>query len=351
METKQLLLLAFIVASVVLFAEVDITPSRYIFANQPIGQYKADAANAGANPPAGWADPVSKFDNGYFVLAGGPAVFTSLDAVQPAAVQEGINIVDLGGEVGKVFVMRGKTSTLNVGTPMGSGYAGAWFNLNFYFDKNTAPVRENVRVRLVFSIYENVISPTGSSLGKFYTQNSQNNTSPALADVPQVFPGDDFQVTDEYGDPVPNDEGEAYYDPSKWMIYEFDAYVPEEDGNPNRLKIEILATAGNMTLFIKEIKFIKDPSGDPVVREIITLEPGVSGLKLMRNTYEKLQFTVQHNTVNLENVTVNDPISVLNANGQLIRSMTAQGNQVTLQLNQGFYIIKAANKTAKVAIP
>ena len=92
-----------------------------------------------------------------------------------AAIQQGINIVDLGGQVGKVLVMRGKTSTYNVGTAMGDGYAGAWFNMNFYFDKILTPIRETVRVRLVFSIHENVISATGSALGKLHISPSRSS--------------------------------------------------------------------------------------------------------------------------------------------------------------------------------
>ncbi|MEA4983539.1 MAG: T9SS type A sorting domain-containing protein [Paludibacter sp.] len=350
MKTKTLLLaVVTTLFGAVAYAQVDITPSRYVFADQPVGRYTVDAVNAGANPPAGWNAPVDNFNNGYFVLAGGPAVFTSLDAAQPAAIQAGINIVDLGGNVGKVFVMRGKTSTYNVGTPMGSGYAGAWFNLNFYFDKNLTPIAENVRVRLVFSVAENVISATGSSLSKFYTSNWQNNTSPALANVPAVFPGSDFQATDAFGDPLANDEGEAYYDPTKWMIYEFDTSIPEVTGNPNRLKIEILATAGNMTLFIKEIKFIKNATGDPVVRQMITLNPA-TGIKSVFAANESLDFGVDNNQVNLFNVPAGTKVIVYNVTGQIRNKFTTSTENESFRLNPGFYIINAGNKTAKLTI-
>ena len=53
MKTKTLLLaVVAILFGTVAYTQVDITPARYLFADQPAGQYKADAVNAGANPPA-----------------------------------------------------------------------------------------------------------------------------------------------------------------------------------------------------------------------------------------------------------------------------------------------------------
>lgn len=351
MKTKTLLLaIVAILFGTVAYAQVDITPARYLFADQPAGQYKADAVNAGANPPAGWTTPVDNFNNGYFVLAGGPAVFTSPDAVQPAAIQQGINIVDLGGDVGKVLVMRGKTSKHNVGTPMGEGYAGAWFNLNFYMDKNITPIAENIRVRLVFSIAENTISQTGSALSKFYTSNTQNNTSPAVANAPTPFPSAAFQATDELGDPLVNDDGEAYYDPTKWMVYEFDASIPEASGNPARLKIEITAAAGNMTLFIKELKFIKNATGDPIVRQMLTLHPALTSIKSPNAKNENLNVVINHHLVKLLGVDAGSKVTVCNTLGQISKNFTTTSLDESFELNPGFYIIKAENKTSKIII-
>jgi hypothetical protein len=350
MKTKNLLF-SFIVAvcSLSVSAQTDITPSRYVFADQPAGQYKFEAVNAGANPPAGWAVPVDNFNNGYFMVAGGPPVFTAIDAAQPAAIQEGINIVDLGGNVGKVFCMRGTNSSYPAGKAMGSGYAGAWYNLNFYFDKNLTPVIETVRVRLVFSISENAISATGSALSKFYTSNWQNNTSPALADVPNIFPSDFFQATDEDGDPLPNDDGEAYYDPTKWMIYEFDTSIPEITGNPNRLKIEIASTAGNMTLFIKEMKFTKNPVGDPIIRQLLTLAPDVdTAVEAIKN--EHLQINVTGNSVQIFNVNAGTEVNVYTVAGQLTKSFISTSNNESFNLGNGFYIVRAGNHTSKITV-
>lgn len=350
MKSKLLLTLLSVAMCSVAYAQTDITPSRYVFSDQPVGQFTVNAVNAGANPAAGWAVPVDNFNNGFFMLAGGPAVFTALDAAQPAAIQQGINIVDLGGQVGKVLVMQGKTSTYNVGTAMGDGYAGAWFNMNFYFDKILTPIRETVRVRLVFSIHENVISATGSALGKFYTSNWQNNVSPALADVPTTFPSDFFQATDEAGDPLANDDGEAYYDPTKWMVYEFDTQVPEESGNPNRLKIEFLGTAGNMTILFKEIKFIKNPVGDPVVRQLVRYTPGTTSVKDVLAASRNLQVAVVGNNVRLLDVAAGSRVEVFSVSGQLQNSFITTTDNESFEMPKGFYILKAGTKTAKLNI-
>lgn len=367
MKTKSLLLLA-ILAGVQFsgHAEEDITPSRYLFSEQAVGRFTVNATNAGANPPAGWAVPVDNYDNGFLVLAGGPAVFTGLTAAQPAAIQEGLNIVDLGGSIGKVLVLRGKSSAYDAGTAMGAGYNGAWFNMNFYTDKTKTPTvkqyvdegmttaeatkKATVRVRLVFSIAENAISSTGSFLGKFYTSNAQNNTSPTDFNTHSPFPSDAFQATDEFGDPLPNDEGEAHYDPTKWMLYEFDTTVPEPAGLPNRLKIELTATAGNGTLLIKELRFIKDPTGEPVTRKMVTYTPGTTGLNFLQSLYGQLQVALEGNTVRLMNVNAGEQVAIYDTTGRLVKSFTTKVENDCFELTNGLYVVRSGQMSTKISV-
>lgn len=367
MKSKTLLLLA-VIAAIQLpgHAEEDITPSRYLFSEQTTGQFTVNATNAGANPPAGWTVPVDNYNNGFLVLAGGPAVFTGLTAAQPAAIQEGLTITDLGGTIGKVLVLRGKSSAYTAGTAMGAGYNGAWFNMNFYADKTKTPTvkqyvdegmstpdatkKATVRVRLVFSLAENTISPTGSFLGKFYTSNAQNNTSPTDFNTHSPFPSDAFQATDQYGDPLPNDNGEAYYDPTKWMLYEFDTTVPEPAGLPNRLKIELTATAGNGTLLIKELRFIKEPTGDPVTRKIINYTPGTTGLDFLKTISEKLQVAIDGHQVQLVNIPAGNRVSVYDVTGSLVKEIITTSDNQQFELANGLYIIRSGNKNTKISI-
>lgn len=368
MKNKKLLISALIMLfGVSVMAQEDITPARYVFANQPIGKYTIDAANAGANPPAGWTLVTTNYTDGLVVMAAGPAIATSLTAPQVAGLQTGLNIVDMGGTVGKVLCLQGINSNYKVGTSMGSGYAGAWYNLNFYFDKTKTPVvadlvlggmtptdaliKATMRVRIVFSIAENVIRAGASQLSKFYTSNYQNNTSPALADVPAIFPSDAFQATDANGDPLPNGNGEAYYDPTKWMVYEFDCSIPEVSGNPTRLKMEFDgATSMTGTVLIKEIKVFKNVTGTPVTRQIVKYTPGSTGIFTPKMTNETLLTNVNGNKVTLLNLTQETNVSIYTVNGQLIKSLVANAANNTFDLNSGLYIAKAANKVAKLAV-
>lgn len=348
MKAKILLFFAVMLLNLTVIAQTDITPSRYIFSNQPVGTFQVNAAIAGANPVAGWTAPVADFNNGYVALSGGPAVFTSLDAPQVVAIRQGLNIVDLGGQVGKVLVLRGKTSTYPVGTKMGTGYDGAWFHLNFYLDKNNTPIAENIRVRLVFSIYENEINRTTSALDKFYISTWQNAAAPNPQ--PSLFPSELFQTTDEAGDPVANDEGEAFYDPTKWMVYEFDIKVPEVAGNPARLKMEIKSTAGNMTLFIKEIKFTKSPTGTPITGQIIKLTPTVTSVEKPKADANQLEFGVNANTVKLFNTKSGSKVTVYTSAGQQYKSFITTVDNASFNLNNGLYIVKVEGKIAKISI-
>ncbi len=367
MKKRNLLLSVFISCFAIGFAQEDITPSRYVFANLPEGPYVIDATNAGANPPAAWAIVEEGFADGFVVLAGAPPHITGKDAPQVVGFQEGLTVVDLGGEVGKVLCVQGADSKYNVGTPMGTGYAGAWCNLNFYFDKNKTPTvaefkaqgmsedeakeAAKVRVRMVFSVAENEISSEESILGKFYTSNFQNNVSPALTEVPDKYPGDYFQATDEEGDPIPNEEGEAFYDSSKWMIHEMDITIPEASGNPTRLKVELLGgrIAGG-TLLIKEIKFTKNPTGAPVDRRMVSYKPGENTSIEYVKEKGKLQVGVIGNRVTVYNLEGKNTLFVYNITGQQTASFVNEGNQFSFSVSPGIYILKAGEKAAKIVV-
>ncbi len=348
------------------FAQEDITPSRYVFANQPVGQYKLDATYNAANPAANWTVPIENFKDGFVVLAGAPAHITGLDAPQVVGFQQGLSIVDLGGEIGKVLCLQGNASKYDFSTKVGDGYKGAWCNLNFYLDKETTPTvaqlkkdglsdeeaaeAAKVRIRMVFSVAENEISITESILSKFYTSNNQNNVSPALNTVPASYPSDFFQVTDEFGDPEPNEDGEAYYDPTKWLIQEMDITVPEVTGLPARLKIELLGgRIQNGTLLIKEIKFTKNPTGDPVTRELVIYKGGPANVPTI-NSEDGIKLSVVRGAVTIHELKQPAAIQVYNTLGQTVKSVNTDADTFTFNLSQGIYILKVNEKSAKVLI-
>ena len=62
MKRKLLSCAVALFASASLFAQQDVTPSRYVFANQPVGAYSIDLASTGANPASGFAGAVENFN-------------------------------------------------------------------------------------------------------------------------------------------------------------------------------------------------------------------------------------------------------------------------------------------------
>ena len=94
MKRKLLSCAVALFASASLFAQQDVTPSRYVFANQPVGAYSIDLASTGANPASGFAGAVENFNNGYIMINNGQ--FTSQEAPNVLAIKQGLSIVDLG---------------------------------------------------------------------------------------------------------------------------------------------------------------------------------------------------------------------------------------------------------------
>lgn len=322
-------------------SQTDITPSRYVFANQPVGVYAFDEAVPGANPSNALPVVVEKWHDGFFMLAGAAVAYTSLDAKATKDLQAGVNIVDMGGTIGKVLCVRGNSSKYDVGTPMAA--APNWFNLNFYTDPDNTPISSDkgetnkIRVRLVFSIYQNEISETASLL-KFYGSTYANSV---LGGQHTNFCSGDFMKLDEEGDPELNENEKYFYDPTRWMIYEFDTWVGDKAGAPTRLKIEIPGQ-GDFTLLVKELKFMTDVTGDPIQRKYESYASGpVTGISELQKNDEVL-YRVDGN-----NVTFVNNAEVYTISGAKV--VEAAANE-PVALSKGFYVAKVGQKATKLVI-
>lgn len=321
-------------------AQTDVTPSRYKFAEQSVGQYTFDYVNPGANPPASLAAVTENWNNGFFMLAGAPPHYTGPNAEATQKLQAGFNIVDMGGTVGKVLCFRGTNSTYEVGTPATA--VPGWFNLNFYSDPDNTPISSDkgqtnkIRVRLVFSIYQNTISETASLL-KFYCSTATNNIQ---GDQHTNFCSGDFMALDEDGDPDVNEDELYYYDPTRWMVYEFDTWVPEVAGAPTRLKIEMPAQADYTVLF-KEIKFMTDVTGDPIQRKYESYTPSPTGIETLQKNNEALY------VMDGDNIIFVDKAEVYSVSGAKVAKVIANE---PITLNRGFYVAKVGQKTTKIVV-
>lgn len=327
MKTKTLLFSAAALLAVSnVNAQTDITPERFVFSNQELGEYRIDYFYSGANPVVGWQMAIDQSDNGFFVLAGAAAKLGQSEEVPTSnmgqSIQKLTTIVDLGGEIGKVLCMKGQSSNYENGAENIPGADIGWFNYNFYSPKSQTPVNKSVRIRLVFNCVHNDAENAGT-LFKMYSSNNLNNPGTSY---------DKFEPKDFLKDGV--------YDPTKWEIFEIDVQVAE-DANPPRLKMEVQSGAwANGAILIKEIKFITNPEGEPVQGEFVTYDSGTSNVAetiLDQSAY----------SVNGNNVTFLQAGEVFGLNG--IKVATAKARE-TVQLNAGFYIVRTNGQASKLVI-
>ena len=218
-----------------------------------------------------------------------------------------------------------------------------WFNLNFYTDPANTPISADkgetnkIRVRLVFSIYQNEISETASLL-KFYGSTYANSV---LGAQHTNFCSGDFMKLDEEGDPELNENEKYFYDPTRWMIYEFDTWVGDKAGAPTRLKIEFPAQ-GDFTLLVKEVKFMTDVTGDPIQRKYESYTSGpITGISELQKNDEVL-YRMDGN-----NVTFVDNAEVYTISGAKV--VEAAANE-PVALSKGFYVAKVGQKATKLVI-
>lgn len=277
----HLLLASLALAAMSANAQVDVTPARYIFANQPVGQYKLDNVGncdggTGANPLPNWPKVVSEWNDGYFIVNNGQ--MTSLTSPNTANLQSGLNIVDLGGEVGKVLAMKGHDSTTETATAAEGNLTVGWFNLGWYLQQGTCPEKTPVRFQVVFKIYENTPDiTTGQLRFDSYTYSNNHcsqNTENAIdkATTNKIWGSADFiaRYADD-GSPMENEDGDMYYDDELWQQVEFDWVANSEDGDADPLRLTMHFNNNKFntsTILIKSIKAIQAPEGESVCQPV-----------------------------------------------------------------------------------
>jgi len=292
---KYLLLAAAMMVAAPTFAQydTDITPGRYKFNTQDNaedGLYHLDAyITTGANPTAGYGQTTVKpnWNDGFIMLHGAKAQIETINEY----VSAGLSIVDLGGEVGKVLCLNGKDSKFNsiYGTniPQMSGNP-AWCGLNFYSDPDNTPVNSAgksdieadrskatkvIRVRLTLNIFKNQIDTENPVFSDLYCSNNQNGVTPEgdATTAGRVIYSDSFAQYDEDGEPVLDDTENYIYDPTRWMVYEFDTYLPAPEGSslttPTRVKIGLPSNNAlyTSTIFIKSVEFFSHDGSEETI--------------------------------------------------------------------------------------
>ena len=257
----------------------NITPKNYYY--NDVKEFSYANFSHGANPSApAWAMVSEKWADGAVLIQGG-----QYNPGQPnvASLQAGTGLVNLGGEVGQVLAVSGQNSKINdvlkelypeldVNVPLASGGLN-WFNFNWFMDPNTTPKLphgqkgfvngESIRVRITLSCFGNTLGETNNIVNTCYTSDNQNNVQPGgdnTAPGVAVTSGD-FCKLDADGEPEVDENENLVWDPTKWMVYEFDTYCIADDENgtqyaPLRVKMEM--NGGNLangTIFIKSVEF------------------------------------------------------------------------------------------------
>ena len=349
----SLLTAAAIMMASVAFAQegTDFTPSQYKYGERTsTGQELIQQFYTGANPNAAVVrnDALAGFNNGYFFVAGGQFA----NPAQPYAkdLQAGTSIVDLGGEVGKVLCINGVNSKFNdtysMDYPQCTGGLN-WFNFDWSTDPENTPAggtaeAPNIRVSITLNIFSNTPSAANAVINKVYAQDAENNVQPNGSNGDtgvEVYTGD-FVETYEDGEPVLDDDENMIYDPTKWMVYEWDARCPEAVADatfnqyaPLRIKMEM--NAGNLagaTMFIKEVKLTQlENNTDPIVGKRV-------------KTFK---------TYKVDPKTITSAISQIESTGNTAKQIfTIDGKSVNADQNlaKGVYIVKEGNKVSKVAV-
>ncbi|TLX71945.1 T9SS type A sorting domain-containing protein [Labilibacter sediminis] len=348
------------------FAQTDITPSRYRFTDQPTGAFSIDKTYSGWNVPASDADVVNHWNNGFISasnpdfpiqLAGG---FTGNAATYNSCFQ----VFDMGGQVGKVLMIKGGASEFPYGVAGTSGGFNAGHSLNFYTHKDhttaiatgvanglseeEAKKQATVRMRLVFHMHQNVLNTATDNgiLGYSYTNDHKVDEFGAIQDV--KYKSGDFAdvVFDEE-----TEEEVLSYNPNKWIAVEYDHVANEEDGMPLRFAFRMKwGQIQNATLLIKEISFTANPTGAPVEREELTLVSNVSTSISPVLQKESLDCYGAEGQLVINNVNSGEQVMVYSLAGQLVNSSIAQENQFSIPMSKGIYIVKVGVKTGKVVI-
>lgn len=367
MKKVILLSAAALLATGSLFAQEDITPAAYKFyqTNELVSIYPHGVHGANiqglngtgdlTNNSAKWTElEADKYwDNGLLIIGGGQFWNHSNGYFENFCA--GLQLVDLGGEVGKCFTINDPQSKVVEALKAATGndyditakFAGGinWGNLNFFMDpRNTPYTKANkIEVKIVYNVYANAYSNGTNAINNIQPKTIENGMRPSDSNLAAWTAGDNWTE-----DP---DTEEFVWDPTKWCEYTFVTDAPDgaEESKtylPMRITMNFPSAIPGMTVFIREIRFTAVSAETPVTttatKEFITLNPGKpvsAGLNNIAVADNDFNFSVNGNTVSFS-----APAEVYNMSGVKV----AQGKEVNL--SAGLYIARVGSKAAKVLV-
>ena len=351
--------------------EEDITPKAYFYNNLSEFKY-VEPAFTGANIPIPVYNSIggdAAWNEGAVVVAGGQFA----NPAQPyfADLKAGTSLVDLGGEVGKVLCVSGMNSKINdklkelydvdMNIPSCTGGLN-WFNINWISDPKNTPVSDGsatqIRVTVVMNVYANTLSEANNIVNSAYAVVDQGGINPSgnnTASGAAISTGEFCKFyADDPETPEEDENGNLIWDPTRWLVYEFDTWCPEDDEStvfyPIRLKMEIAQpNLGGSTIFIKEVRFTKITENDEPIfnkrsREYKTLSIDPGKASALKNIVEDKAVEC---TVDGSNVTMSEDAVIYTISGAKVANVAAG---VSTPLPQGFYVAKVGQKSVKLIV-
>ena len=330
-----------------LFAQeaVDVTPKKYQFATQEVGPFVYDGvASEAYTTNAKAQDLTYKSDEGGYTYLMGWGSFFQKDGVDQGNtgyMRSMSNIIDLGGEVGKVLCFKGHNCSDDVFAqgikPEASELQGdiEWPAIAMFLgSKINGQPYESKEYKARLSITWRICLPAEE-----------------YSDEDDAFTirMNDFSINTKpfgFGDELKAKSYETEED-NVWCKQEGDfTFFGDDEQVPLLIKFSFGRYTTFSALLIKEIKVTINPIGDPVNVEHITLSMDETSID--ENIASKYNYTVNDNYLTINNLNGED-IMIFNAQGAMVKSMTATNETAEILLNEkGVYIVCVGNETFKI---
>lgn len=325
----------------------DVTPKNYHFyeANKmPMSNVHVAASNfsAGAFESINGAE---QYDNGLIAFT-----YNSF-SMSPGIINSGLQLVNLGGEVGQVLCFAGYESTINEALKSATGYDyniktannyGGWYNLNFFTTPTDTPSTGIIRVKITCNIWHENYDTDKDIISGVCAYNNDIASLPDGDDISGsgISAGACFSATTS---------GAMEYDASKWLTYEWDVPSPAVANAPMFIKVSLSSKLKDSAIFIRDISLthhsdinsVHQNAGERII-SYRTLRPGNPQSSVEYIDNNQTPYTIDGNAI-----TFSTPAAIYSITGQLIARASA--GKAT-RLARGIYIATIASKAIKFII-
>lgn len=347
---KIFALLLMACATTTLMAQaIDITPAKFKFASQPVGKFVYDGVPTKSyetNAPAKMQSAISA-DGGYSYLMGWGNFFAvnGVDKGNTSYMREMSNIIDLGGEVGKVLCFKGHACSDDVFAygikPDASLLTGdlEWPSIAFYLGntiKGEAFAKQDYKARVSITwrlaIPEEEYSDETDAF-TFRINDFSINTKPFVGIGDQISA---LSYETEMAD--------------TWCTQEADFnFYGDEEQIPLLIKFSFGKYTTMGALLIKELKVTLNPEGEPVTLKHQTLMMNPTSITEVTEG-EKHDFHIDGNCIVMNNI-AGENVALYNIQGAYVKAIKATQSTETLIVDKkGVYVLQIGNKNYKVIL-